>query len=175
MRIETRTVQGSYGTLPKRVDVPLCREERGSSWTVALDTRPSGIVAIEIGSDNPDVVVLPSLITFSTVSAGRLSWSEPQRVQICANEDDDRAHEQATITHRVRGDSAAEYAALGAVRFGITVRDDDAPADAAAPVLQTAAVERGGADAHLRRGSGRGLGAGAGRVHGNRGGRRRGR
>ena len=107
---------------------------------MVLDKRPSGPVAIEIGSDNPDVIVRPTLLSFSSVSEGSLRWAGPQWVTITAAHDSNDAHEQATITHRVQGQSAAEYAALASVTLTITVTDDEAPADATAPVLESAMV-----------------------------------
>ena len=116
--------------------------EGGSAvYTVVLDKRPSGLVAIEIGSDNPDVTVMPHLITFSSVNNGRLRWDGPRQVTVHAGQDPDDAHEPARIVHRVLGHSADGYRGLAPVSFALTVTDDEAPADATAPVLETAAVD----------------------------------
>ena len=92
---------------------------------------------------------MPHLITFSSVNNGRLRWDGPRRVTVHAGQDPDDAHEPARIVHRVQGHSTAEYRGLAPVSFALTVTDDEAPADATAPVLEHGGGERRGPDADV--------------------------
>ena len=69
-------------------------EGGSSTYTVVLNTLPSGDVMVDIGSDNTDVTVSSSSLTFTT-----LNWSAEQTVTVTAGQDADAADDTATVTH----------------------------------------------------------------------------
>ena len=93
-----------------------------NTYTVVLDTLPSGNVAVALSSDNPDVRVNRTTLNFNTGN-----WNTPQQVVITAVEDGDSTDDTATISHTATG--AAEYAALADIdSVVVTVTDNDTPA-----------------------------------------------
>ena len=108
--------------------------EGGSdTYTVVLDTEPSGIVTITIRGVG--LSIPPFLPTFNPSN-----WSTPTTVTVGANQDDDAVDESVGITHTVAQGSAAEYIGLSIDEVDVTVVDDDVPpkvtitSDAPAPV-----------------------------------------
>ena len=81
-----------------------------------LNTAPTADVTVAISSDNPDVTVNKSSLTFTTVN-----YARNQRVTVTAAQDADAADGTANLTHRQRGD----YSAGEAKDFMVTVTDDD--------------------------------------------------
>ena len=65
-----------------------------NTYAVALNTQPTGDVMVDIGSDNTDVTVSSSSLTFTT-----LNWSAEQTVTVTAGQDADAADDTATVTH----------------------------------------------------------------------------
>ena len=86
-------------------------DENGTAtYTVALDAQPTSNVVIDVTSDNGDVTVDLTPLTFTTGN-----WDEPQTVTVSAGDDADSFDGTATLTHRVRdADSADEYDGLTA-------------------------------------------------------------
>ncbi len=69
------------------------------SYTVALRTRPDGIVAMELTSNgDPDISVVPERIEFGTAD-----WDMPRRVAIMSAPDTDYEDDSATIDHVLVG------------------------------------------------------------------------
>ena len=69
--------------------------EGGSgTYTVVLNTQPSGDVTVAISSNNTDVSASPSPLTFTTTT-----WSTEQTVTVSAGQDDDAANDTAALTH----------------------------------------------------------------------------
>ncbi len=97
---------------PREGDVPA-----KGTYTVALDTQPSGDVTVTINSDNLDVAVLPESLTFTT-----FDWDQPKTVTVTAAGDADATDDTATLTH---GASGSDYA--GSATLTVTVTDLDAP------------------------------------------------
>ena len=118
----TVVAPGIVVSAPQPSPVP---EGGSATYTVVLTKKPSGTVSIVLASDNPDVVVRPALVQLVPNEGHRLGWSTPQVVTVWAAQDADAADEEATITHRVRGGSAAEYGRLAAVTLTVEVKDDD--------------------------------------------------
>ena len=58
-----------------------------SAYIVSLTAQPSGNVTVSIASDNPDVTVRPTALTFTTVQLGYAAggaWSLPARMMAAA-------------------------------------------------------------------------------------------
>ena len=89
------------------------------TYTVALDTQPTGDVTVAIGSDNTDLTAEPAALTFTTTN-----WNSVQTVTVRAAEDDDASDDTAMVTHTVSGGDYASFAASNVV---VTVTDNDTP------------------------------------------------
>ena len=87
------------------------------TYTVVLDTQPTGDVMVDIGSDNTDVTVSSSSLTFTT-----LNWIAEQTVTVTAGQDADAADDTATVTHDPRG---ADYNSVSNADLAVTVTDDE--------------------------------------------------
>ena len=101
--------------------------ETGSGrYTVRLDTPPSaGIVRVNVASDNAEVTVNPTSLTFND-----RNWYDPQGVTVTAGDDMDQRERTATIRHAIntRSTGAPEYDALTDLsedNVMVTVVDDD--------------------------------------------------
>ena len=94
------------------------------TYTVRLNTQPSGEVTITPSSNNPAVTVSGPL-TFTTAN-----WNEEQGVTVTTTADDDAtANAGAVISHESTGDEAAgaaEYAAITPIdEVAVTVTETD--------------------------------------------------
>ena len=92
-------------------------EGETSTYTVVLDTEPTGNVTVTITdpTDNTDVTADPASLTFTD-----LDWYIAQTVTVGAAEDGDAADETATITHTVTGYGTVTTADA----VTVTVQDD---------------------------------------------------
>ena len=101
------------------------REGGRTTYTVVLDTQPTGTVTIRpslaAGSDG-DVRVSPSALSFSTSN-----WKTPKTVTVSAGQDGDSDRDSATVEHVVSG---ADYGEVEAPQVSVTVTDDDVPSTA---------------------------------------------
>ena len=93
------------------------REGATGTYDVKLNTAPTADVTVAISSDNPDVTVNKSSLTFTTVN-----YARNQRVTVTAAQDADAADGTANLTHRPSG---GDYSAGEAKDFMVTVTDDD--------------------------------------------------
>ena len=114
-------------------------EGASSTYTVVLDTEPTGQVTITIddGDANDEVTVDKTALQFDIDD-----WDTAQTATVSADADADAANDTATITHTVSG---ADYGAnsVTADDVDVTVTDPDEPAvivdtDADATGFQTA-------------------------------------
>ena len=87
------------------------------TYTVVLNTLPTGTVMVDIMSNNTDVTVSPSPLTFTTTT-----WSTEQTVTVSAGQDDDAANDMATLTHVASG---ADYGSVDNAILTVTVTDND--------------------------------------------------
>ena len=116
------------------------REGGRTTYTVVLDTRPTGTVTVTpslaAGSDS-DVTVSPSSLRFTTSN-----WKTPKTVTVRAAQDDDQDPDTATVSHAVAG---ADYDEAGttAPPVGVTVSDDDVPSTEIRLGLSTHTVREG--------------------------------
>ncbi|MCY4157318.1 MAG: spondin domain-containing protein, partial [Gammaproteobacteria bacterium] len=99
-------------------EASLMLDEGGSaSYTVALDTEPSGPVTVAIAApDGAGVELSPSSLVFDADD-----WDTPQRVTVSALEDDDLADESGILSHSASGGG---YDGVSA-EVSVAVSDDD--------------------------------------------------
>ena len=95
------------------------------TYTVVLDTQPTGNVTVGITSDNDDIRINGGSATATsprnlTFTFG--NWDQPQTVAVTAINDLDGWNEEATLTHAVSG---ADYEAVNANAVDVTVTDND--------------------------------------------------
>ena len=105
-------------------------EQGSGSFTVALNTRPSGAVSVSVsGVSGTDLTVTGpgdvdlgagGVLTFTVTD-----WSAAQTVTVAAGRDDDAADDVATLTLAASG---ADYAAAPAAEVTVTVADDETAA-----------------------------------------------
>ena len=106
--------------------------EGGSgTYTVALDTLPSGDVMVAISSDNADVTVSSSSLTFSTSN-----WSAAADGHGHGGQDADRLQDTAMVTHDPSG---ADYNSVSNADLAVTVTDNDMPGVTVTPTSLTVA------------------------------------
>ena len=91
------------------------------TYTVRLDSEPTGNVTLTPSSDNPDVTFSPAILTFTTSN-----WNTAQTVTVTAAQDSDTAEDQATISHAVAGE---DYGSVPAASVSVTVTDTDTDDD----------------------------------------------
>ena len=87
------------------------------TYTVALNTQPTGSVTVGISSNNTDVTVSSSSLTFTTGN-----WSTAQTITVTAAQDGDAANDTAVLTHVPSG---ADYNSVSDVTLTVTVTDDE--------------------------------------------------
>ncbi len=73
-------------------------EGKSATYTVLLGTEPSGDVTIRAVSDNSDVSVVPSTLTFTS-----MNWNVAQVVVVQGGDDADAVNDNASITHTASG------------------------------------------------------------------------
>ena len=106
-------------------------EGEGGSYTVVLDTRPSGPVTVTASSgDTAVATVTPSSLTFTTTN-----WNTVQTVRVSSVKDDDVASgdERVSISHTVSG--YGDVSSANAVT--VTVSDDDTAGVSMSPTSLT--------------------------------------
>ena len=94
----------------------------GSSYTVALATKPSGSVTVSItGHAGTDLSLLGATLSSDTLTFTVDDWNVAQTVTIKAAHDDDGSADTATLTHTASG---GDYINVTA-DLPVTVTDDD--------------------------------------------------
>ena len=90
-------------------------DERGTgSYTVVLDSEPTGDVTVTVGGTaGTDISVDKSTLTFTTTN-----WSTAQKVTVSAMTDDDAEIDRVTLTHAVNGYTVT-------IAAGVTVMVND--------------------------------------------------
>ncbi len=122
------------------------REGGRTTYTVVLDTRPSGTVrvrpALATGSD-ADVTVSPASLSFTASN-----WSRARTVTLRAGEDADLTNDSATVEHAVSGADYGENS-VTADDVRVTVTDDDVPSTAINLSVAPATVREGASATRL--------------------------
>ena len=93
------------------------REEGSQTWTVKLNSEPTGPVTVTLaaeGTDAQDLTIEPDQLTFATDN-----WNRTQTVTVSAAEDADGDDDTATIGHTATGGG------YGSVEADLPVRVDD--------------------------------------------------
>ena len=88
-----------------------------ATYTVELNTQPSGNVTVAITTNNSDVTPSSTSLTFTTTN-----WSAEQTVTVTAGDDDDAANDSAKLTHNPSGGG---YNSVSNVDLTVTVTDPD--------------------------------------------------
>ena len=116
------------------------------TYTVVLNTQPSGDVMVAIDSNNSDVTVSSTGLTFTsetslTFTAG--NWGTAQTVTVTAGQDADAANDTATLTHNPSG---ADYNSVGNTTLTVTVTDNETRGVTVSPTSLT--VDEGETDTY---------------------------
>ena len=99
-------------------------DEGGSETaTVRLRSQPTAAVTVNIASNNPDVTVSPTSLTFNPSGNTKL-WSQAQQVIIDAAQDNDAVDDTATLTYTTSGGDYGGATALSIDR-PVSVDDDE--------------------------------------------------
>ncbi len=91
------------------------------SYTAALTSAPTGTVTVSVTSDNADVTVNPTSLTFTN-----LNWNTPQTVTVTAAADGDDYADGASLTHDATGGGydgvtgALSVAVAGGARIAVS-------------------------------------------------------
>ena len=101
-------------------DVP---EGGSQTYTVRLKSQPTAAVTVNIASNNQDVTVSPTSLTFQPSGSTNL-WNWTRTVSVSAAQDIDAVDDQATLTHTTSGGDYGGANALSIDRL-ISVDDDD--------------------------------------------------
>ena len=86
------------------------------TYSVTLRSQPDAEVTVAVTSDNPDVTVSPTSLTFSTSN-----WGTAQPVTVSAAQDADRADESATLTLNPR--NSTRYLGVTSSALAVIVTD----------------------------------------------------
>ena len=114
-------VSGAWAQTPPGVTISetrlnLTEEGTSGSYTVRLDTQPTGNVTITISSNNGEVTTNPSALTFSNSD-----WDTAQTVTVNAGSDADSMNDSAQLSHTVSG-----YGNVMAAAVAVAIADDEA-------------------------------------------------
>ena len=92
------------------------------SYTVVLDSEPSGTVTVTATSANTGAVTVtpPTSLTFTTGN-----WATAQTVTVRAEQDDNADDETVEVSHMVASTDDAVYDAVTAAGVSVDVTDDD--------------------------------------------------
>ena len=95
-------------------------EGEAGTYTVALETEPTGEVSIRMKTVSEELTVAPPVLSFSP-----MTWDAPQTVTVRAAEDADAVLDPAvTLTHAVSG---GDYEGVPASPVEVRILEDDAP------------------------------------------------
>ena len=119
------TVDDDETPVPAGVTVTPTRlslREGGSrgSYTVKLDTMPSGNVTVTPRSSDAGAVTVSAALIFNSTN-----WDTARAVAVTTVQDDDATNEAVTVSNAVRGSGAYAGVTAGSVR--VTVDDDETP------------------------------------------------
>ena len=101
------------------------------TYTVVLNSAPTGPVTVTPSSDNTDVTLSPMTLTLTATN-----WNAAQTVAVTAAQDGDVSDDHASITHVVAG---ADYESETATAVTVTVTDDRM-GDTTAPTVTISGV-----------------------------------
>ena len=118
--------------------------DEGSSGTITvkLSSQPTAAVTVNIVSNNQDVTVSPTSLTFNP--SNTKLWSRTQMVTISAAQDDDAVDDTATLTYTTSG---GDYGGANALSIDrpVSVDDDDPSTTTTGPQLPRISLTGGAA------------------------------
>ena len=95
-------------------------EGSSETYTVVLDTEPTGPVTVTVGGVTGDLMVSPASLSFT-----QSNWSTAQPMTVMAAEDEDALDDPpVTLTHMVSG---GNYAGVTAPTVVVTILENDVP------------------------------------------------
>ena len=107
-----------------------------AAYTVVLESQPTATVIVTPSvTDNPDVSVAPSSLTFSTAT-----WQSAKTVTVSADEDADEEGDEASIVHAVRG---GDYASETVSNVKVLVMDNESAFSTVTLSVSPASVSEG--------------------------------
>ncbi|MGI9310517.1 MAG: fibronectin type III domain-containing protein [bacterium] len=103
-------------------------DDNSATYTVALNTQPSGEVIVTATSGDTSVARTNGAESTAarTLTFTAAGWNEPQTVTIIAVNDDLDSERGATITHTVASTADADYDGIVAASVAVALIDDDA-------------------------------------------------
>ena len=114
------TVNNRPGVSLSQVEVTLA-EGGSATYMVVLDAQPASDVVIAVRSNNTDVTLSPTKLTFTDSN-----WSTAQTVTVAAAQDADAVNDAVSISHAVvAAESADEFDAATIAGVAVSVSDDD--------------------------------------------------
>ena len=118
-------------------------DEGGGSrdYKLKLASQPTAAVTVNIASDNPDVTVSPTSLTFNP-SGSSNRWNAEQTVKVSAAQDSDAVNDEAILTFTTSG---GDYGGANALSYerSISVKDDDPRTTTVVPQLPRISLEGG--------------------------------
>ncbi len=119
--IKVPRVSISESSLALNEDPGGSNANRGT-YTVVLELQPANDVVIGVNSNNTDVTLSASSLTFTNGN-----WNSPQTVTVTAGSDTDGLNDTAIVSHRVTTNSGAYRTGLPIPSVAVTITDDDEP------------------------------------------------
>ena len=111
----------------------------GSSYTVKLNTQPTGNVTVTIsGHTGTDLTVSGTTLTSNQLTFTTDSWSTAQTVKVVAGEDVDATTDpQVTLAHAIGSTDDSDYHALADQSVTVSITENDAVGVTIAPTTLT--------------------------------------
>ena len=111
-----------------------------TTYTVVLGTEPSGNVTIRATSDNRDVTLSPSTLTFKpSADPGEGQWDEPHVITATASDDSDATNDAASINHIASGH---EYQGESGPTVAVLVVEDGSDVGGTSSFLRSSSCDR---------------------------------
>jgi hypothetical protein len=112
VEVETTTSSVIFNTTAVTLD-----ENGTTTYTVVLNTQPTGSVTITPASDDIGAATVSGVMTFTTAN-----WKTPQTVTVTGVNEANPTNETVTISHSIAG---ADYASVNSANVTATVTDDE--------------------------------------------------
>ena len=121
---------------------PDVAEGGSETMTLRLSSQPTAPVTVKIVSNNQDVTVSPTSLTFNP--SGSNLWSANQEITVSAAQDDDAVDDTATLTYTTSG---GDYGGANALSIDrpVSVDDDDKAGTTTGPELPRITLAGGAA------------------------------
>ena len=121
------------------------------SYTLRLNTAPTGDVVVLVDPDSHQVIKLPGDADFrspnqsGTLTFNSGNWDTPQTVEVRARDDDTvEGPHQSQIVHSIQSTADPDYNGLPSQNVTTNILDNDDPGLVITPVAGTSIAENGG-------------------------------